>query len=189
MLALFTHMEDILRTDEHFLLGRWVEEARSWAAADAPADFFEFNALNQVTLWGPRGEITDYASKQWSGLMQSYYRPRWALYLRTALAAANRSECREAFVSGDFESEVFERVEKPFQSTKRRFPTRASGDPLLAARTVYDSLQMAPPAPPVDKTATKGGAGGGGSEHGAKQAGTQDHSVSVPGLQLGDAVV
>lgn len=25
------------------------------------------NAKNQVTLWGPNGEIKDYANKQWSG--------------------------------------------------------------------------------------------------------------------------
>ena len=28
---------------------------------------FEYNARNQITLWGPNGEIKDYANKQWSG--------------------------------------------------------------------------------------------------------------------------
>lgn len=26
-----------------------------------------YNALNQITLWGPSGEISDYAAKQWAG--------------------------------------------------------------------------------------------------------------------------
>ena len=28
---------------------------------------FEYNARNQITLWGPNGEIVDYANKQWAG--------------------------------------------------------------------------------------------------------------------------
>lgn len=28
---------------------------------------YEYNARNQITLWGPRGEIVDYANKQWAG--------------------------------------------------------------------------------------------------------------------------
>lgn len=28
---------------------------------------YEYNARNQITLWGPKGEITDYANKQWAG--------------------------------------------------------------------------------------------------------------------------
>jgi hypothetical protein len=29
---------------------------------------YEYNARNQITLWGPRGEIVDYANKQWAGM-------------------------------------------------------------------------------------------------------------------------
>ena len=36
----------------------------------------------QVTLWGPRGEIADYASKQWNGLIGDYYLPRWQLFFQ-----------------------------------------------------------------------------------------------------------
>jgi hypothetical protein len=28
---------------------------------------YEYNARNQITLWGPHGEIVDYANKQWAG--------------------------------------------------------------------------------------------------------------------------
>jgi len=42
----------------------------------------EFNARNLVTLWGPRGEIADYASKQWNGLLADYYLPRWQKFFQ-----------------------------------------------------------------------------------------------------------
>jgi hypothetical protein len=32
---------------------------------------YEYNARNQITLWGPRGEIVDYANKQWAGMFIS----------------------------------------------------------------------------------------------------------------------
>jgi alpha-N-acetylglucosaminidase len=31
---------------------------------------------SEVTLWGPTGQINDYASKQWAGLVGTYYIPR-----------------------------------------------------------------------------------------------------------------
>ena len=33
----------------------------------------------QITLWGPSGNILDYAAKQWSGLIDAYYLPRLLL--------------------------------------------------------------------------------------------------------------
>ena len=41
------------------------------------AALYEFNARNQLTLWGPDGQIMDYAGKQWAGLVADYYIPRW----------------------------------------------------------------------------------------------------------------
>ena len=32
-------------------------------------DLYEYNARNQITLWGPNGEIDDYAAKNWAGLI------------------------------------------------------------------------------------------------------------------------
>nr|CAD7395907.1 unnamed protein product [Timema cristinae] len=45
------------------------------------AQKYEYNARNQITLWGPNGEIRDYANKQWAGVVINYFRPRWELFL------------------------------------------------------------------------------------------------------------
>jgi len=37
-------------------------------------DLYEYNARNQVSLWGPRGELLDYADKHWASLMKYYYK-------------------------------------------------------------------------------------------------------------------
>ena len=44
------------------MLGRWQAWARSWAdsGADEVRNNLEYNARNQLTLWGPTGQINDY---------------------------------------------------------------------------------------------------------------------------------
>lgn len=88
-------MEKVLALDEHFSLRRWLEAAQSWArfGRDPAADvrYFTYQAKNQLTLWGPRGEISDYAAKHWAGLVSSYYRPRWEIYLTCMLEVLDGS--------------------------------------------------------------------------------------------------
>ncbi len=41
-------LEHLLATNEHFLLGPWLRDARSWGHNVQEADFMAFNARNQV---------------------------------------------------------------------------------------------------------------------------------------------
>ncbi|CAB4061119.1 NAGLU [Lepeophtheirus salmonis] len=54
--------------DERFMFGKWIKDARRTGTSMNESNLFEFNARNQVTIWGPRGEISDYAAKQWGEL-------------------------------------------------------------------------------------------------------------------------
>ena len=100
ILALLSDLDDILTASgqAHFNIAPWIASARAWAASSSNstmtsnqtsieeiADFYEYNARNQITLWGPTGQINDYASKHWGGLVSSYYRPRWEMYVEYAL--------------------------------------------------------------------------------------------------------
>ncbi|KAH9901084.1 alpha-N-acetylglucosaminidase [Cubamyces lactineus] len=81
LLALLADLDALLYTNEHFLLSAWIADARRWArGAHAYGAFLEYNARNQITLWGPDGEINDYASKAWAGLVGTYYKARWAAF-------------------------------------------------------------------------------------------------------------
>jgi alpha-N-acetylglucosaminidase len=76
-------LDTVLLTNRNFRLSTWIKLARSWANGDNnQASFLEYNARNQITLWGPNGEIADYASKQWSGLISSFYIPRWRIFIQ-----------------------------------------------------------------------------------------------------------
>lgn len=80
LLNLLTDLDTVLSKDKAFRLEDRIVTARSWGS-DAHKDFYEYNLRNQVTLWGPDGEISDYASKSWAGLVGSYYHPRWSIFI------------------------------------------------------------------------------------------------------------
>lgn len=102
MLALLTDLDVILAAsnNSHFSLSAWYNSAQAWASVNTTdstysiganettsqiASYYEYNALNQITLWGPTGQINDYASKQWAGLVGGYYRDRWQLFINFTL--------------------------------------------------------------------------------------------------------
>lgn len=95
LIDLLESLDAVLATNKNFLLSTWLTDARSWAGENSTAaDFFEYDARNIITLWGPNGEIKDYASKSWAGLVSSYYSHRWEIfveYLASTPASAYNS--------------------------------------------------------------------------------------------------
>ena len=83
MLSIVDDVDALLSTNTNFLFGHWLSEARQSAASGTPdsvLNLIEFNARNQITRWGPNGNIEDYAAKEWAGLVSSYYKERWEIY-------------------------------------------------------------------------------------------------------------
>ncbi len=61
-------------------LDRWVSLARGWGQDAASKDRYEANAKRLVTTWGGP-VLTEYAARVWSGLLRSYYLPRWEQWI------------------------------------------------------------------------------------------------------------
>jgi alpha-N-acetylglucosaminidase len=79
--SLLMTLDSVLSTNPAFSLSTWISAARSLTANTTLANFYEYNARNQITLWGPTGQIDDYASKSWGGLVSQYYVPRWEIFV------------------------------------------------------------------------------------------------------------
>ena len=60
LLSLLNDLDMLLASDSHFLLGTWIQAARANGVTDQEKDLMEFNARNQITLWGPNGEVNVY---------------------------------------------------------------------------------------------------------------------------------
>ena len=83
LLGIVKDLDSLLLTDPNYLLGNWLETAKSWGTNDVERRRMEANARYQITLWGPSGQINDYAEKHWAGLVGTYYYGRWSLWLST----------------------------------------------------------------------------------------------------------
>ncbi|XP_071452084.1 alpha-N-acetylglucosaminidase [Hetaerina americana] len=135
LINLLGDMELILASGENFLLGKWLEDAKSAAASVQEIHLFEQNARNQLTLWGPNGEILDYAGKQWSGIVSHYFLPRWKLFIQNlneSLAAGNLT-----FDQKKFNEQVFDTVERKFTLDNNEFPVIPQGDALAIAIEIH----------------------------------------------------
>ncbi len=83
MMMLLDDLEAITGTNEQFLLGKWLREAKSWGKTPEEKSYYEWNARTIITIWQPwkEGYLRDYAGKTWNGLFSGYYKPRWVLLI------------------------------------------------------------------------------------------------------------
>jgi alpha-N-acetylglucosaminidase len=141
LLELFDDLEEILSSCKDFLLGVWLNDAKMLAPKGDKQiqENYEFNARNQITLWGPTGEIVDYANKQWSGVVQDYFRPRWAIFLKELEnTMKNHSELNERRIR----QIIFNEVELPFSYSKKLYPTEAKGAYIYQSFLIIINLFM-----------------------------------------------
>ncbi|XP_059061052.1 alpha-N-acetylglucosaminidase [Achroia grisella] len=102
-------IEKILYASNDFSATQWLTKATDLGITNEEKYHYVLNARNQITLWGPNGEISDYASKQWRELFTYYYIPRWTTFLRAALdAKVNREIFDERSVQDIIKSEIEE---------------------------------------------------------------------------------
>jgi alpha-N-acetylglucosaminidase len=124
-LDLLHDLDALLATHDDFLLGKFLEASKALArATNDSVEQYEFNARNQITLWGPNGQIVDYATKQWNGIVMDYYLPRWSLFLQQLRVSL---ETKTPFNQSKFQQDVFNQVELPFNQNTKEYPTVASG--------------------------------------------------------------
>ena len=55
------------------MLGKWIADAKTWAADKSEEPYYEKNARTIVTVWSRPSILVDYAGKQWNGLIRDYY--------------------------------------------------------------------------------------------------------------------
>ncbi|XP_076252647.1 N-acetyl-alpha-glucosaminidase isoform X2 [Rhynchophorus ferrugineus] len=131
---IFKDLESILATNEAFLIGKWIESAKKCANNTIEEKLYEYNARNQITLWGPFGEILDYAVKQWSGMVQDYLYPRWDSFIEFM----NTSLAYEIpFNQKLTKTLIFLLYEEPFCFSNKVYPTEATGDTIEIARQIH----------------------------------------------------
>jgi alpha-N-acetylglucosaminidase len=75
----------LLSTRSEFCLEPWLAAAEGWASDETERVSLRRGALRQITLWADGDEtLRDYARKEWAGLVQEFYLPRWEAWFAYA---------------------------------------------------------------------------------------------------------
>ena len=138
LLTLYDDMDSLLSSNEHFLLGKWLKNARALGTTEVEKNRYEYNARNQITLWGPDGQIHDYANKQWGGLMKSFYKLRWELFISQVLGTLKSGK---KFDNSKFQLDVFNQ-ESSWMSRGDKFPHKPVGDSVYIVKYLHDTYRQ-----------------------------------------------
>jgi alpha-N-acetylglucosaminidase len=140
--------DTILQTSRGFLLGEWIASARKHGETADEKKLLEWNAKTQVTFWEyPQPQINsstatfkpsnlqDYACKQWAGLLGTYYKPRWQLFINQTLAQL-KSDPRAEFNVSRFHDSMY-RWFDDWRETEHGLPAAPTGDPVATSRALH----------------------------------------------------
>lgn len=135
-LQLIRDMDVLLGSRKEFLLGCWLEDARRMGDLPYEKDLYELNARNLITTWGNKDcRIRDYACKHWSGLLASFYLPRWERFF---------DRVQDSLALGvDFDSKAFEEETREWEWNwvlsvgQETYPVVPRGDELELCREIY----------------------------------------------------
>ena len=82
----------VLRTRPEFSLDDWIRDARSWGRTEEEKDYYERNARTIITVWGDSDHLTDYANRDFDGLVETFYKVRWKMFFDAVLDAFDAGE-------------------------------------------------------------------------------------------------
>jgi alpha-N-acetylglucosaminidase len=144
-------LDDLLASNDEFLLGRWLESAKRWGTTDADRAKLQWNARRILTLWGNTTGLRDYACKEWSGLLSDFYAKRWELFLRRL---GESLDSGKPFDEKACHAELF-KYEDKWAGQNKSYPTKASGDCIDIVRRLLEKYQpQAANSRPNDKRGT-----------------------------------
>jgi len=89
-LAMLSRIDSLMNLRPDRRLETWVAAARAKAKSPDEAAFYDENARTLITTWG-WPELSDYASRVWSGLIRDYYAARWSAWFEHQWSGASFS--------------------------------------------------------------------------------------------------
>ena len=102
----------------------------------ATMSVYEWNARVQITTWGnhsasERGNLHDYAHKEWNGILKDFYYMRWKTYFEALAAGLNGSLVPVL----DWYA-----IEEPWTKVSDTYSAEPVGDCVEVAKKVYKEI-------------------------------------------------
>ncbi|MDE3144959.1 MAG: alpha-N-acetylglucosaminidase [Bacteroidota bacterium] len=133
-IQLIGDMDDLLATRKDFLLGRWIESARKCGETQQEKALYEMNAKDLITLWGDENcPLNEYACRQWSGLMNDFYKPRWQQFIAKLSSSL---ETGKDFDNASFIKEI-KKWEWHWVNERKDYPLAVKGNAVGVSGSLY----------------------------------------------------
>ncbi len=138
MLEILDDVDALVASDAYFLTGKWIADARAWGTTPEEKDYYETDARLLLTCWGQKGRsLTDYANRDWNGLIATYYKPRWEKFIHGLEASLVSGEPfdEQAYLawSNDFEWD--------WAHSYGKMREKPSGNPRRLSQALYDKYK------------------------------------------------
>ena len=133
MLSLIRMMDKLTGTRKELLLGPWIKDARDWGTNNKEKDTYEQFARELITTWTIPQSHRDYANREWSGLLGTYYLGRWEIWLKVLADAADNGwkiDNRKAV-------HKLWKFECGWTRKRNTFPVKPSGDEVKLSEEAY----------------------------------------------------
>jgi alpha-N-acetylglucosaminidase len=138
-IELMEDMDRLLATRRDFLLGPWIAAARSWGITAEEKHLYEKNARDLITLWGDANSpLHEYANRQWSGLINDFYKPRWEKFFALLDQALTTDKDPDLAA---FEKEI-RQWEWEWVNEQKTFPVTPTGDSRSIVRVLYKKYRQ-----------------------------------------------
>jgi len=138
-LGIMDDQDRLLATQPEFLLGKWINDARQFGHDSVSKAYYEKNGRVLITTWGNEGNaIIDYASRDLSGLISSYYKVRWELFFEK-LKANLKSGVPLDMDQNDREMASFE---WKWTGQQQNFSKEPQGNPLEIVREIHKKYSL-----------------------------------------------
>lgn len=132
MLEYLKDFDALLSTNAHFLVGKWIEDARALGSNREERKLMEWNAKRQITDWG--GFIGRYAIKEWGGFFTDSALPVWKYYLnRRRIAMLNGEEIHAETLFHDCDNRM-----KAWSLQKSSLPSTPQGCAVEISRLMWE---------------------------------------------------
>ncbi len=136
-LSLCDDINILTATQHELLLGNWLEQARDFGSTAEEKNYYEKSARVLVTTWGGEDNVnSDYASKDWSGLIGSYYKLRWELFF-TELQKTIKTGTEPDMVAFNKLRAKFDWDWTSKNQTAQNFPSKPAGNTLQICTNLY----------------------------------------------------
>ena len=137
-LELISHMDKLLATRKDFLLGSWIADARGQSKNKDEQDIYERNARDLVTLWGDENSpLHEYSCRQWSGLLNGFYKVRWEKYF--AELSADIKDGKELDQKA-FDNRI-KQWEWQWVNDHKSYPVNPVGSSITEAKAIYQKYR------------------------------------------------